>query len=162
MIISSMLVIINMLHDSNEELVEWSILTQVRTIIENRRQELVNCLDNQKTVGLDKVLNRLFAQYGSSNQNMPQESDLVATPPTGGVFESDGTDGGTVGKFYVNVAMQDGAGNEISNLVDVSGLRKALISLSSRRTAAATAFDDARDVAAVQWSEAFKHEFLFE
>ena len=159
-LVQSMLGMIEMLHNSNEELVEWSFLKHMRDLVEARRAALDTCLDDQKSLGLDKVLNRLFAQVGASVT--VTEADLVASPPTGGVTEGDGTNGFAVGEYFVDVNHPDGSGGYIAAKIPVTSMRKALLNLSNKRTVAETAFNDARDAAAVNWSEDFKNEFLFE
>ena len=150
-LVQSMLGMIEMLHNSNEELVEWSILKQMRDLVELRRQELDTCLDDQKTIGLDKVLSRLFAQVDGVQVG---ESDLVASPlPAGGpVKEGDGSNGFNAGQFFVDVNHPDGEGGYIAAKIEVTAMRKALMNLAAKRTAAGLAFDSARDAAAVQWS----------
>jgi len=159
-LVQSMLAMVEMLHNSNEELVEWSYLKHMRDLVEIRRAALDTCLDDQKTLGLAKVLNRLFAQVGGTT--VVSEADLVASPPTGGVTEGDGTNGFSAGQFFVDVNHPDGNGGYITAKIPVTSIRKALLNLAAKRLAAATAFDDARDAAAVDWSEDFKNEFLFE
>ena len=87
---------IEMVHLSNEELVEWSVLKAARDAMEARKAELETCLDDKRDEGLNKVLNRLGALVSGTTVDLAYleglqspataSVDVVSIADTDGVF----------------------------------------------------------------------------